>query len=162
MDNLIETGKIVNTHGIRGEVRLLPWADSPQSLAEIKQFYIGGEPVKVRSARVHKGSLIVSLEGVDSLDDAILLKNKVVSVSRDVLGLEDGKYFVADLIGLNAIDAQTGSTIGKISDILSLPAHNVYVIKNSEREILIPAVDEFIVETDIEQGFVKLKLIEGL
>jgi len=158
---LIEAGKIVNTHGVRGEVRLQPWADSPDFLTGFESLYIDEKPVKVLSAKVHKGCVIATLEGVDDIDAAIRMKNKVIKVKKADIHLEDGKFFVADLIGLKAVDDETGESLGTLSDVLSLPANNVYVIKG-EREILVPAVPEFIVETNLEEGFVKLRLIEGL
>ena len=158
---LIEAGKIENTHGIRGELRLRPWADSPEFLTGFEHLYIDGAPVKVLSAKVHKGCVIATLDGVDDIDAAIKMKNKVIKVKKDDIHLEDGRYLVVDLIGLKAINAETGETIGTLSDVLSLPSNNVYVIKG-EREILVPAVPEFIIETNLVKGYVKLHLIEGL
>jgi len=160
-NELIETGKIVNTHGMRGEVRVQPWADSPDFLMGFDHFFIDGVPVKVLSAKVHKGSIIASLEGVEDIDAAIKMKNKIIMVKKEDIHLEEGRHLVADIIGLRAVNAETGENIGVIADVLSMPASNVYVIKG-EREILVPAVPEFIVETDLEDGFVKIRLIEGL
>jgi len=160
-DGLIEAGKIVNTHGIHGEVRLQPWADSPDVLTGLGHFYIDGSPVRVLSAKVHKGCIIVDFEGIDDIDAAIKLKNKVIKVKKLDLNLEEGRYFVTDLIGLQVIDSETGGSIGSLSDVLALPSHNVYVIKG-EREILVPAVPEFIIETNQDDGYIKIRLIEGL
>jgi len=157
----IETGKIVNTHGINGEVKLQPWADTPDFLTGFEHFYIDDKPVRVLSAKVHKGCVIATLEGVEDIDAAIRMKNKIIKVKKDDIKLEEDRYFVADLIGLSAIDAKTGADIGRITDVLSLPLNNVYVIKG-DREILVPAVSEFIVETNLQKGYVKIKLIEGL
>ncbi|MCL2126157.1 MAG: ribosome maturation factor RimM [Oscillospiraceae bacterium] len=160
-DNLIETGKIVNTHGVRGEVKIEPWADSPEVLAGLKRFFIDGEPVDVVSARVHKNCVIAALGGVDGLDAAIKLKNKHVSIDRSDIVLEEGRYFVADLIGLRAVDADSREELGVVADVLSLPSNDVYVIRG-EREILVPAVPDFVVETCIDEGFIALRLIEGM
>jgi len=157
----IEAGKVVNTHGVNGEVKLQPWADSPGFLTGFEHFYIDGVPVKVLSARVHKGSIIATLEGVDDIDAAIKMKNKVIKVKKDDVQLEEGRHFVADLIGLRAVDAETGETLGIVDDVLALPSNNVYVVKG-EREILVPAVPEFIIETNLENGIIKLRLLEGL
>ena len=157
----IETGKIVNTHGMRGELKLQPWADSPDFLTGFEHFYIDGVPIKVLSAKVHKGCVIAALEGVDDIDAAIRMKNKIIMVKKEDVHLEEGRHFVADIIGINALDAETGEALGKVIDVLTLPSNNVYVIKG-EREILVPAVPEFIVETNIEEQFVRIKLIEGL
>jgi len=158
---LIEAGKIVNTHGIHGELRIQPWADSPDFLTGFEYLYINKMLVKVLAAKVHKGCVIATLEGVDNIDVAIRMKNKIVMVKKEDIQLEEGKFFVADLIGLKAVDADTNEELGKIADVLPMPASNVYVIKG-KREILIPAVPEFIVETNLEQGYVRFNVIEGL
>ena len=157
----IETGKIVNTFGNRGEVKLQPWADSPDFLTGFDHFYIDGAPIKVLSAKVHKGCVIAALEGVDDIDAAIRMKNKIIMVKKEDVHLEEDRHFVADLIGLKVLDAETGETLGAITDVLALPSNNVYVIKG-DREILVPAVPDFIVETNIQDGYVKLRMIEGL
>ncbi|MCL2408877.1 MAG: ribosome maturation factor RimM [Oscillospiraceae bacterium] len=159
--NLLEAGKIVNTHGIRGEVRIQPWADSPAFLAGFEALYIDGVPRKLLSARVHKNFVIAAFDGVVNIEGALALKNKTVSISKDDVKLEEGRHFVADLIGLAAIDAESGREIGVVQDVLERPANNVYVIKG-EREILIPAVPEFVVEINVEAGYIKFRLIEGL
>ena len=159
--DLIETGKIINTHGINGELRLQPWADSPVFLTEFEFFFIDEIPFKVLSSKVHKSFVIVKLDGINSIDDAVRMKNKTVFVKRDDIKLEEGKNLIIDLIGLTAIDANSNEKLGVITDVLPLPAHNVYVIKG-EREILIPAVPEFVTETNINEGYIKFNLIEGL
>jgi len=160
-NELIETGKIVNTHGMRGEVKLQPWADSPEFLTSFEYLYIDGAPVKVLSSKVHKGCVIATLEGVDDIDAAIRMKNKIIMIRKEDIQLEEGRYLVADLIGLTVINAETNETIGTLSDVLNLPSNNVYVIKG-DREILVPAVEEFIIETNLSEGFIKIRLIEGL
>jgi len=160
-NKLLEAGKIVNTHGLQGEIKIQPWADSPEFLTNFRRFYIGGGPINVLSAKVHKGCVIAALEGINDIDGAILLKNKIVCVERAAAPLEEGRYFVADLVGLRALDAATGEALGTVSEVLSLPANNVYVVKG-ERQRLIPAVPEFVEEIDIAGGFIRFRLIEGL
>ena len=160
-NRFLEAGKIVSTHGIRGEVKIQPWADSPDFLTGIKRLYIDGAPVTVLSAKVHKGCVIAALSGVGDIDGAIRLKNKIVSIDRNDAPLEEGKYFIADIIGLRAIDAVTGGELGAVAEVLTLPANDVYVIRG-EREILIPAVPEFIIETNIDERYVMIRLIEGI
>ena len=157
----LEAGMIVNTHGVRGEVRILPWADSPVFLTDFERFYIDGKPVRVLSAKVHKSFVIVAFEGVSDINGAIRLKNKTVCVDRGDVVLEDGRHFIADLIGLRAIDSVTGESIGIVADVLSLPSNNVYVIQGS-KELLIPAVEDFVIEVNIAEGYIKFRLIEGM
>ena len=158
---LLEAGRIVNTHGVRGEVRIQPWADSPDFLAGFKRLYIDGSPIEIISARRHKSIIIAAFDGVSDVESAIKLKNKTVFIDRADILLEEGRHFVADIIGLRAQDAETGVALGTVTDVLALPANSVYVIKGA-REILVPAVDEFIVETNIAEGYVSIRLIEGM
>ena len=160
-NEFIETGKIVNTHGRHGHVKLQTWADTPDFLTGFEYFYIDGAPVKVLSAKVHKNCVIVSFDGIDDINAAMMMKNKIVSVKKEDIQLEEGRYLVADLLGLSVLDADTGMEIGKIAEVLSLPSNEVYIIKG-EREILVPAVPEFVIETNLDEGFVKLRFIEGL
>ncbi len=157
----LEAGKIVNTHGIRGEVKIQPWADGPEFFRGLSRLFIDGKAVKIISCRTHKGCLIISLDGIFSIDDAIKLKNKVVFIDRDDVSLPDGSYFLQDVIGLRAVDDETGDVLGTVEEILPTPANDVFVIKGS-REILVPAVGEFIKLVDTENGIVKIKLIEGM
>ena len=160
-ERFLEAGRIVNTHGIRGEVKIEPWADSPDFIAGFKRLYIDGNPIEVKSARPHRSCVIASLGGVEDLDAAIRLKNKTVYIDREDAKLEEGRHFVADIIGINAVDAATGDGIGAVTDILSLPAGEVYVIKGV-REVLVPAVPEFVEELNIEAGYMRIRLIEGM
>ena len=159
-DKYLECGKIVNTHGIRGEVKIVPWADSPEFLCDLPALYIDGKAVKLRSARVHKGNVIALLDGINDVNAAMLLKEKVVSMSRDDVELPEGSFYIADIIGLRVVD-EAGKELGVLDDILSPSLQQVYVIKG-QREIMIPAVPEFILETNVEGGYIKVRLIEGM
>lgn len=157
----LEGGQIVNTHGVRGEVKLTSWCDTPEYLAAIPTYYIDGAPVKVRAARVHKGSVIAALEGVDDVDAAMRLKGKTICLSRADARLPEGQFFLADLMGLDVVDADSGGKLGVLEDVLFPSAQKVYVVRG-EREILIPAVDEFITEINVDGGYIKVRLIEGM
>lgn len=158
----LEAGKIVNTHGIRGEVKIQPWCDSPEFLTSFRFLYIDGEPVKIKSSKIQKSNIIVSFEGYNTIDDAVKLKNKTIFIDREDVTLDSEQVFIQDLFGLTVID-DSGNTIGKLSDVLTLPANDVYVVKlNDDQELLIPAVNDFILEKNIDEGFIKVHLIEGL
>ena len=160
-NQFLEAGQIVNTHGIQGEVKIVPWCDTPEFLCQFDTLYIDGKPVKVRATRVHKGNVLATLEGVSDVNAAMALKGKTVSIDRTGVVLPEGRHFIADLMGLEVIDAATGEKIGVVADVLTPPAHEVYVVKG-EHEYMIPAVDEFLVETDVEAGYIKVRLIEGM
>ena len=140
----------------------MPWADSPDFLCQFDTLYLDGKPVKILSARPHKSMVLASLEGVDTVEKAMRLKGKILAVDRAQIKLPTGRYFLADLMGLKVLDAATGEDLGTIEDILTPPAHNVYVVRGNEKEYLIPAVPAFIAETNVENGYIRVNLIEGL
>ena len=156
----IEAGRIVNTHGVAGEVKIEVWLDSPQFLKSFKRCFIDRREVKLLSARVHKGFLIVKLEGVDDVNAAMALKGRTVFIDRADARLPKGAFFLQDIIGAAVVD-ESGSEIGKLVDVMETPASNVYVVKG-EREHLIPAVPEFILSTDADNGIITVHLIEGM
>ena len=158
----LEAGQIVNTHGIKGEVKIVPWCDSPEFLCDFDVLYMDGKAVQVEQARPHKGNVIAKLAGVNDVNAAMCLKNKVVSIDRDEVELPEGRHFLADLFGLEVRNAETGEVIGTIHDVLTPPANEVYVVKGGAKEYMIPAVDEFLVETNIEEGYVRIRMIEGM
>ena len=157
----LEAGEITTTHGVRGEVRIRPWADSAEFLKGFSVFYIDGKPFPVRSASVHRQALIAALEGVDSMEAAEALRGKVIMIDREEARLEPGAYFLQDIIGLPAVDEETGKELGTVEDIMELPGGDVLVIRG-EREILVPRVPEFIRRVDTENGAVTVYLIEGM
>ena len=158
----LETGEIVNTHGVRGEVKIIPWAYSPDFLCRFDTLYIDAKPVKVLSSRVHKTAVLCTLEGVDTVETAMKLKGKVVCLRRDQIQLPEGYHLLVDLVGLKAIDAATGEELGAVAEVLPLPAQNVYVVRGKGKEYMIPAVPAFIVETNEDEGYIKVNLIEGM
>lgn len=164
LEQYLEVGKVTNTHGIMGEVRVQPWADSPEFLCRFKTLYVDSShwPIKVERARVHKNMAILKLEGVTDVPSALAMRNAILYIDRKDADLPEGTFFLADLMGLEARDAQSGQILGKIADVLTLPASNVYVIKGGEREIMVPAVSQFIAETNVEEGFVRINMMEGL
>jgi len=158
---LLEGGRIVNTHGIKGEVKIESWCDTPDVLAGLKVLYMDGKPCKIRSARVHKNCVVAFLEGVDNVDTAMTLKGKIIYLDRNDIALPEGQVFMADLIGLKVVDDDSGEELGRLTDVLSPSIQKVYVVRG-ERDIMIPAVDEFIREINVEAGYVRVHLIEGM
>ena len=156
----IEAGRIVNTHGVAGEVKIEVWLDSPQFLKSFKRCFIDRREVKLLSARVHKGFLIAKLENVEDVNAAMALKGRTVFIDRADARLPKGAFFLQDIIGASVVD-ESGSEIGKLADVMETPASNVYVVKG-EREHLIPAVPEFILSTDADNGIITVHLIEGM
>ena len=156
----LEAGKITNTHGVRGEVRITPWADSAAFLRGFRTFHIDGQPVRVLRSRVHKNQLIAQLEGYDDVNAAMTLKNKVIHIDRADAKLPEGRYFLQDLLGMRVV-SDAGETLGELADVLDLPQGSVYVVRGT-REILIPDVPEFLLNIDAERGEITVHLLEGM
>ncbi len=164
LQQYLEVGKVTNVHGLRGEVRVQPWADSPEFLCQFKTLYVDEAhfPMTVERARIHKNMVIIKFEGPTDVPSALSLRNAILYIDRADAPLPEGAFFLADLYGLEARDAATGEILGKIADVLTLPANNVYVVRGGARELMIPAVPQFIAETNVEEGFVRVNMIEGL
>ena len=157
----IEAGRIINTHGVQGEVKIEVWLDSPQFFKSFRRLTIqGGDELRVLSARVHKDFVIARLEGVEDVNAAMALKNKTVSVRREDAKLPAGAFFLQDILGAQVVD-EDGNAVGELVDVLETPASHVYVVRG-ETEHLIPAVPEFVKKTDAEAGVVTVHLIEGM
>lgn len=163
-EQYLEVGKVTSTHGVMGEVRVQPWADSPEFLCHFKTLYVDKThwPIQVERARVHKNMVILKFEGVTDVPSALSMRNAVLYIDRNDAHLPAGSFFLADLMGLEVRDAQSGQVLGKIADILTLPANNVYVVRGGEREIMIPAVPQFIAEVNVEGGYLSVNMMEGL
>ena len=156
----LEAGKIVNTFGVRGEVKLQPWCDSAEFLKGFKTLYIDGQPREVLSSRVHKDMLIVLFRGAEDVNAAMALKNKLVYFAREDAKLPAGRFFIADLIGAQVVD-ENGSPVGKLTEVLDMPAGQVYTVQG-ETEHSIPAVPEFVLDIDADAGVIRVHLIEGM
>lgn len=161
MDKKIEVGTIVNTHGLRGDVKIISWCDYPEKFEDFSEVFIDDKPYKIENIRYHKGSVLLKLEGIDNIDLAERYKNKSVFALRSDFDLPEGKYFLVDLIGLKVITE--GAEIGYISDIIETGANDVYVIKRENRkDLLFPATKETVVNTDVEGGFIEIIIPKGL
>ena len=116
----------------------------------------------VQRARVHTNMVIIKFEGPTDVPSALSLRNAILYIDRADAQLPEGAFFLADIYGLEVRDASTGEVLGNIADVLTLPANNVYVVKGGPRELMIPAVPQFIAETNIEGGFIRVNMMEGL
>ncbi|MBE6838651.1 MAG: 16S rRNA processing protein RimM [Ruminococcus sp.] len=165
MKKYLEIGKIVSTHGIKGEVRVQPWCDSSDFLCEFETLYFdeGKKSVDIIRARVQKNVVIMQLDGVDTVEEAQNLRNKILYMDRDDVELDEGTYFIQDLIGLVCIDADGGGEIGKITDVLETGANDVYEITSAEgKKYLIPAIPDVVLETDLDGNTMTIRKMEGL
>lgn len=165
MKQYLEAGQIVRTHGVRGELVFDPWADSPQALLKVPEFFFddsGARPAGLLAQRVHKGRLLVTLKGVDTVEKADALRGKILYLNRDDMPLPAGSYFLQDLIGLRAVDGETGVEYGILEEVIPTPANDVYRIVKAGKEYLFPAVKHMIKRTDPEAGVIELLPIPGI
>ena len=153
----VEAGEIVTTHGIKGEVKVLPWIDSPEDLCEFERCRIDGKEVAIESCRVQKTCNLVKLAGIDTMEAAQAMRGKTIELYRE--DIDDEVIFAAELIGMNVFCE--GEQIGKIRDVLDYPGNKVYVVKG-HYEYMIPAVSAFILDTDMEKNEMQVRLIEGM
>lgn len=160
----LDSGKIVGTHGIKGEVRIEPWCDSPEFLCAFKTLWLderGENAIKVRS-RPHKNIVLCKIEGVESIEAAERLRGKIVYIDRDEVELGEGVHFVQDLIGLEARDLETGEVYGTLTDVLRTGANDVYEITRDGKKYLVPVIDEVVREINTEEGYVLLTPMKGI
>ena len=161
----LETGKITGTHGLKGEVRVQPWADSPEFLAGFDELYLdkGAKKIEIKAARVHKNMLIMKIKGVDTIDDAEKLRNRILYMNRDDVELDEGAYFIQDLIGLEVLDDETGEKIGVLDDVSETGVNDVYHIKTDEGKVyLIPVIPAVVRDISLENGTVRVFKMKGL
>ena len=158
----IKLGRIVNAHGIRGEVRVQPEGPDPALLTRFKTFYLDGQPVIPTANHVHKGVVLMKFPGVEDMDDALALKGKDLYLRRADAHLKDGEFFDEELLGVQVYDAATGALLGELTAVENYPAHQVYTVKG-EREYLIPAVkDAFIKSIDLDTNRMEVHVWEGM
>lgn len=153
----IEAGEIVTTHGVRGEVKVLSWLDSPEMLCEFDRCRIEGREYAMDAVRVQKTCNLVKLRGVDTMEDAQMLRGKTMELYRE--DISDELIFASELVDMEVY--ADGACIGKIKEVLDYPGNSVYVVQG-EREYLIPAVKEFILSTDLERNQMQVKLLKGM
>ena len=161
----LECGIIINTHGVRGAVKLESLCDSPEVLASLERVFVleGGKyrEIEVKETSIFKQFVLATLEGVDDMDKAIAMKGTTLYANRDDFELGEGDYFIADLLGLPVIDNIDGKVYGKIKDVINRGASDIYVVTTSTGERMMPVVDEFVKRVDLESG-VYVETIPGL
>lgn len=161
----LEIGKIVATQGIRGEVRVQYYCDSAEVLCDYDTLYLdkGKTEVTVERAYPHKNIVVMKLEGIDKIEQAQPLIGKLLYLDRDDAELEEGLYFIQDIIGLTVKDADSGEVYGKITDVYQNGASDVYSIRKEDgRELMFPCIDEVVISTDIDAGEMIIRPLPGL
>lgn len=160
----LECGRVINKRGIAGELKLECYCDSPSSLFGVKKLYgdqNGSKIYNVISVKEYKGFVYIKLEGINSAELADSLRGAILYVSRDDLDIDEDSFFIADLIGLDVIDADSGRVYGKLYDVINHGASDIYVIKDGKNEYMLPAVSDMIKKIDIDSSIL-IKPIQGI
>lgn len=160
----LECGRVINKRGINGELKLECYCDSPSSVKNAKVLYAdndGKTALNVISLKEYKGFIYLKLEGIDCAEKADELRGRVIYISREDVKIDDNRDFIADLIGLEVRDCDSGIIYGKICDVLNYGASDIYVIKNGNNEYMLPAVDDIIVEKNLD-SHILVKPIHGI
>ncbi len=164
---MLEAGKIINTHGLRGEVKVAPWTDYPDDFENIDYVYVkkktGDEKLHISSVKYQKNNLIIKFREISDINEAETYKNLILYVERNMLGeLPEGVYYIADLLGSKVITAE-GEEIGVIADIFNTGANDIYDVKREgKKNMLIPVIDEIVKDIDIEKKVITIEMMEGL
>ena len=153
----VEAGEIVSTHGIKGEMKVLPWVDGPDIMCEFDRCRISGKEYTIEQCRIQKTCNLVKLSGIDTMEAAQAMRGKIIELYRE--DIDDEVIFAAELIGVEVYADDV--LLGKITEVLDYPGNSVYVV-NGEHEYMIPAVNQFILSTDLETNTMQVKIIEGM
>ncbi len=160
----LEIGKFVGTHGVRGMVRIQPWSDDGEFLTQFKKFYLDNGETKIDMTKItpHGNVVIAAVKGVDSIEEAEKLRNKVLYIKRDDAHLPEGRYFVSEIIGAQVFDADTGKLLGTLSEVSPTGANDVWHIKSDDKEYLVPAIPDVIINVDINTDKIEIRPLKGI
>ena len=164
MDRYLEIGRIINKRGIKGELKIEHYANSEEDFFDFDRVFLkndGTDERKIESCKPYKGFVYLKLSGIDTPEMADLVRGKYVYVDREDIELSDDEVLIADLMGLDVIDANSGRVYGKIKDVVNYGRYDTYVISDGKKEYMLPAVDEFIDRIELSNG-VYVTPIEGL
>lgn len=162
----LQVGKIVNTHGLRGEVKVVPWTDTPQTFEAIEYVHTNTKSGKltftIDAVKYQKSNVLLKLRGIDSIDEAAKLRNQILYVDRSQLGEPEEGYYICDLLGIRVV-TDDGQELGKIVDVFPTGANSVYVVRPPrEKDILLPAIPDVVLSVDIDNEIAIVHLLEGL
>ena len=165
--DLLEVGKIVNTHGLRDEVKVVPWTDYPEVFEDIDFVYVKKkseyERLDVKGIKYQKNNLIVRFSQITDINMAEKYKNQVIYAEREILGeLPEGVYYIADLIGLDIV-TEDGEKIGTVSDVFNTGSNDIYEVKREgKKNLLLPVIDDVVLNIDVDGGKITVRMMDGL
>ena len=155
-------GEIVNTHGIRGEIKVVPLVDDVNDLLDYTYYFVGDKKYEVQNTRFHKNFVLIKLKDIDDIDIAEKLKGKFLELPReDLKPLPEGSYYICDLVGLKVIDEKLGE-LGIINEVFNTGSNDVYVVEYKNKPLCIPVLDGVVKEVDLDNGTMNIILPNGL
>ncbi|TFF64875.1 16S rRNA processing protein RimM [Helcococcus ovis] len=160
--NKIKVGKIINTHGIKGELKISK--TGVESFDRDIPYYIGNDNIEysIEKVRKHKDNVMITLKGFNNINKVLKFKDKDIFINEgDMIGLDDDEYYINELIDMEVYN-QDNHKIGVIKDVLKYDVNDIYIVKSKDHEIMIPAVKEFILSVDLDNRKIVVKLIEGM
>lgn len=163
----LEVGQIVNTFGIKGFVKIYPYVDDISRFDNLKIVHIKSkkvdEELQIEEVKYHKNMVLVKFKGIETVENAEKLRNSYVEIDRaDAIPLEEGQYFIADLLGLDVF-LDTGEKLGVLEDIYNTGSSDIYVVKNElGKQFLLPYIDDVIKQINLDEGKIIVHIIEGL
>ncbi|ASW42939.1 ribosome maturation factor RimM [Clostridium isatidis] len=156
MREILRVGKILNTHGIKGELKVLPLTDDPKRYDDLEFVLLDGKEVNIEGCKYQKDRVILKLKDINTIEEAERLKNKYLEIPREyAVELEEDRYFIADLIGCTVYDTE-GRNLGKIYDVIQTKNNDVYWIKEP-KELLIPVLLDIVLDINIEEEKIIIK-----
>ena len=160
----LEVGQIVNTQGLKGEMRVDPWCDGPEFICMFDELYLeNGDTIKITKSRPQKNVAIIKVEGIDTIEQADAMRRTVLYINRDDVELDDDVFFVQDILGCEVVDADSQQSYGKITDVIKTGANDVYqVTDDNGKNYLIPVIDDVVIETDIDSSVVRIRPMKGI
>jgi 16S rRNA processing protein RimM len=164
MEQYLEVARFTKTHGLRGDIKAQFFTDSIEDFGNFPQVYLGTEktPLTIENARGVGGAVLLKIKGIDTIDDAKKLTGKFLYADRSDFNLPENSWFIRDLLGLKVIDADSGAEYGVVEDILQNGPTDVYSVKTPTGLFMFPSLPEVIIETDITNGYIKIRPPEGL
>ena len=167
IEKALRIGVVVTTHALKGELKVFPTTDDVKRFDELKKCFIalrdGIHMLEPEKVRYFKQFVIIKFKGYDNINDVLTFVKKDLLIDReDAVSLEDGEYFICDLVG-NTVMSDTGERLGVLEDVITSAANNVYIVRRDDgKELLIPVIPDCIVGHDTEKKVTVVHLLDGL
>lgn len=165
MKEYLEIGKIVKPFGLSGEIKVYPWCDDANLFESLDKIYFrrGQISLNISSVKIHKSMVILRLESIDTIEDAKSLVNKIIYINRNQIHLEEGQFFIQDLIGLRVIDVDSKKLYGAVTQVYKTGANDVYeIIDQENKKYMIPVIPEVVKKVDLIKGTISINPMKGI